>query len=108
MKCPQCNGERQLYGHTNTGLDSSKHTWGWRPCGLCKGSGSVPDEMAEWIDDGKRLQKARQLRGETMFEMSQRTGISSADISAVEQGRKPSSAVPGYPITKEREPCENK
>lgn len=89
MICPTCNGKGHNFGHCNTGPDSSQHYWGDLKCFRCKGSGEVPDEMKQWIADGKAMVKARRDNGLTLIEAAKTLGISSAELSAMENGHKP-------------------
>ncbi len=91
MDCPTCKGKGEVFGHTNTGQDSSNHHWGSTTCHRCKGSGSVPDEMEQWIEEGKRAAAKRCASGETLFQKANRLGISCAELSAMESGIKPFS-----------------
>lgn len=95
MKCPSCNGKGSSFGHCNTGPDSSKHYWGYIKCLRCKGSGIVPDEMKQWIADGKAARERRFASGKSLLEAAKETGISTAELSAMENGHKPFSAKAG-------------
>lgn len=76
MKCPACNGNGSSIGvHCVI------------PCLQCGGTGSVSDEVAEWIRKGESLRSQREGMGLTLFEMAQHLGVTSARIDALEKGR---------------------
>lgn len=96
MKCIKCGGKGKLVVHHNTGLDSSGHYWEELSCGFCAGTGDMSDEQFETIQNGIAQRKARQARGETLSEAATRMGICISSVSAVENGRKRMTDVPGY------------
>lgn len=87
ITCPDCEGKGALQGFSNGGADLSKHSYGPLPCFRCKGARTVPAAMLEWIAKGKILRMERAKRGETMYQMALRLNVSSARISAREQGK---------------------
>lgn len=97
MICPTCNGSGNGGPvHYNTGINKRTGMCGgyWKQysdCFRCQSTGVVPDEMAQWIIDGKALRKIRVERGELLHEAAKRMSIESSELSAIEQGRKPAS-----------------
>ncbi|WP_345840856.1 hypothetical protein [Shewanella algae] len=89
MICNDCNGKGVVNAFVNTGLDSSQHYYGQTHCYRCNGTGSVPEEMTQWIEDGKRLRQERVQRGETLLMAANRQGLSIAQLSAIETGHRP-------------------
>jgi len=87
MECPTCEGKKFGIAHFNTGPDSSKHRWGEVACFTCNGVGSITDEHAKRIKDGKARREARIARGESMMESAARLGITVVALSALEHGR---------------------
>lgn len=79
MQCPTCDGSGKV-----DGLHFLLMT-----CYRCDGVGSVPDEMAQWVEDGKIYRLARQAKNETIGDAAKRLGISVPELSAIENGRKP-------------------
>lgn len=96
MKCIKCGGKGESMAHHNTGIDSSGHYWRAIPCSFCSATGEMSDEQFETIQDGIAQRKARQARGETLSEAATRMGICISSVSAVENGRKRMTDVPGY------------
>ncbi len=88
MKCPLCKGTKQIYGHANTGPDSSKHRWEMQPCLTCKGTGEVDDDYHNRVAAGMQMRMERLARGESLYDAAIRMGISSSELSARETGRK--------------------
>lgn len=87
MICPDCEGKGTVFCHVNTGLKSSGHYWGDVHCHRCKGAGSVPDEMSEWISAGRAIRDSRIANGETLLKAANRLGISAATLSSIEGGK---------------------
>ena len=87
MKCPGCNGKRTVFGHMNTGPDSSKHKWGDMLCMTCRGSGEITQDHADRIEAGQKLYRKRLNSGETLGEAAARQGMTPAQLSAIEHGR---------------------
>lgn len=90
--CPDCKGTGKTGPvHVNYGYDQKlgRCRGEWKdniPCSRCNGSGTVPDEMAEWIYAGRKMRDARVARGESIYECAKRLGTSSAELSAIERG----------------------
>jgi len=88
MQCPDCNGTGILKNvHHNMG--DKPHYWADTKCFRCNGVGLVDDEMAQWVKEGQEIRKERQLRGEALWVTAERLGMTSAELSAIENGRKP-------------------
>ena len=68
VKCPLCNGEKGSICHHNTGLDSSRHYWGWADCLTCKGTGTVDIQTLSNIEIGKKLRLARLYAGLSLMD----------------------------------------
>lgn len=88
MICPDCKGEKRVFAHLNYGGERPgefKHI----DCFRCKGAGEVPDEQAQWIEEGKKRRAERVARDITLRDEARRLGISAADLSAIERGMRP-------------------
>ncbi len=86
MTCPACRGD----GSFGAFVDREDGTGNFEPkvrCPRCDGAGQVPAIQLQWMERGAVCRKARAARGETLMELSQRIGLSPAQISAMEQGR---------------------
>lgn len=88
MECPSCKGSGKTgLVHINYG---GVRPGEWReglPCRRCQGEGEVSDKQADWIRRGEAIRRARVGRGESVRDVSRRTGLGSANISAMERGR---------------------
>lgn len=88
--CPRCHGEK-----TWRGLACG--TFGCRdihvPCNQCDGKGIITPEMAQWIEDGKRL-KERRLSPPYRNQRTEATrlGLDVVRLSRLEQGLEPGAA----------------
>lgn len=97
MICPTCNGSGNCGPvHYNTGINKKTGMCSgyWKQeseCFRCSSTGVVPDEMAQWIIEGKALRKVRVDSGESLYDAAKRIGVETAELSAIEQGRKPAS-----------------
>lgn len=93
MECPDCKGTGEGGPvHVNTGYNrnTGRCDGYWKnksDCFRCKGKGEVPDEMNEWVRQGKAMRKSRVESGELLSDAADRMGISSAELSAMECGR---------------------
>jgi hypothetical protein len=87
--CPGCDDaghfaafvDREDKGHFDPALR----------CFLCGGSGRVSAQTAEWHARGRALRDARRSRGESVFDLAKRLGLSSSQVSAMEVGLADSS-----------------
>ena len=86
MKCPTCLGKKKLLAHLNRGIDAT-HSFEYIECIVCKGTGEITEEHFKKIQMGKELRKARIERGETLFNAAKRQKLTSAQLSAIENGR---------------------
>lgn len=86
MKCPSCHGKCRMHAFVD---GSSGSGMIWLLCDRCKGQGEVPDEMTQWIEDGKKM-RARRIHSpdgfRTLVEESERRGIPLVDLSRMERG----------------------
>lgn len=96
VKCPLCNGEKGSICHHNTGLDSSRHYWGWADCLTCKGTGTVDIQTLSNIEIGKKLRLARLYAGLSLMDAANKYGVSPATISGIENRGRHHSEAPGY------------
>lgn len=87
MQCPGCKGKGVVFGHMNTGPDSSKHQWGNMQCMTCRGSGKITQDHAARIEAGHKLYRQRLNSGETLGEAAARQGMTPSQLSAIEHGR---------------------
>ena len=87
MICPSCNGTgfitafhvRYADGTSRFGVDLG--------CGRCGGTKEVPDEMAQWIAEGKAMREERIARGFTLRKEAARRNMNPSELSAMEQGK---------------------
>lgn len=86
MECPECSGKGEHFAYINTGNDYSEHKAGNVVCLRCKGKKEVPDEMASWIADGKRIRSLMLDRGLTMLSVSAGLGVTVATVSSILTG----------------------
>lgn len=87
--CPRCDGSGFITAFVNRGPDIGKHSVETLPCSTCSGVGSIDDETARRIADGKSMRDQRVARLETLRDAARRLGMTSSELSAIEQGRKP-------------------
>lgn len=87
MICPTCAGSKVVVASHARMADGSSR-WGLQlPCFQCGGSGEVPAEMANWIEEGRRMREARIARRTGLREEAARRGISASKLSNMESGR---------------------
>ena len=84
MTCPDCNGEKTLNALVNRGEKGC--AWESIPCITCHGAGKVPESYLAARAEGGRRRAERIARGETLMEMSRRTGIGVVELSRQERG----------------------
>lgn len=87
LGCPTCEGAGRLSAFLNRGEDVSKHTQGMVKCPTCTGTGRVDSGFPLRIATGVAHRNQRLAREENLFTCAQRLGISSAQLSAFENGR---------------------
>jgi hypothetical protein len=90
VECPFCDGKRTVFAFVNTGEDSSKHISGIFKCSQCNGTGEISADHYTAYLQGRSLRKARIELGESLSAAAKRNGISAAELSNIESGRKPS------------------
>jgi hypothetical protein len=85
MRCPSCDGagSREAFVSFTDGTGAYKGVG----CLRCRSSGVVPDEMAAWVVEGKKLLGRRQLAGLSLFEFGKSSGLGSAKVCTIESGR---------------------
>ena len=69
-----------VFGHMNTGLDSSKHIWGNMKCFTCKGSGEITQEHADRIEAGGKVVPATSFLWRNSLRGGETTGAYSGAI----------------------------
>jgi DNA-binding XRE family transcriptional regulator len=93
MKCPDCEGKKEVFAHLNYGPERTGE-WKMIQCFRCNGSGVVPDEMAEWINNGQVLRQMRIDAELSLRDMAKQTGIDIVTLSQSERGYiNPSKAI---------------
>lgn len=101
--CPACNSKKPepTLAHHNTGPDSSGHYWSMvtLKCDVCDSDpkGATKEDCERW-GRGQDMRKDRLDRGVSLYHEALSLGISSADLSALERGKRPST-----PLTSEGE-----
>lgn len=94
MKCPSCDGKGTQFVFLNKGPDWRDHESGEIECDRCQGGGTVPDEMAKWMIRGADMRARRMEAGIPLHEAAIRKGISVAELSAMENGkRRPNAGI---------------
>ena len=81
MICPKCNGDKELriaFPH-----NPEKCTL---PCIQCNAKGEVPEEMMQWIKDGKILKDKRIAKKITLRNAVREIGEEVMKISEMERG----------------------
>jgi len=68
MQCPKCKGSRITWGFLPR-IKDGKLDIPTRPCLQCDAVGVVPEEMNQWIKDGKILKKKRIAKRITLRNM---------------------------------------
>jgi transcriptional regulator with XRE-family HTH domain len=54
----------------------------------CQGSGEITQDRADMIEAGQKLYRQRLNSGETLWEAAARQGMTSSQLSAIENGRR--------------------
>lgn len=83
-KCPRCTGDGGYYAIVTRATGCAEE---YLTCDLCKGDGSISDEIVGWLKVGSEHRNARVARDESLRECAKRLGVSPALISAMETGR---------------------
>lgn len=89
MICPDCGGDRQtIANHVSYANGSSGFNVPFK-CSRCKGTGECPDEMAQWIEEGRRMRYQRVNGGNyrNLGQEAKRRGISVVELSSMERGQ---------------------
>jgi hypothetical protein len=85
--CPRCEGKGWV-GPVHINRGDKPHEWRERmDCSLCKGTGQIDDDTRAGVEFGKRFRDMRIARGESIRECAKRLGLSTAELSGLEQGR---------------------
>lgn len=88
--CQHCKGAgRTGPVHANRGPDKPGEWRGSMPCRECDGTGTWSMGRWERWHVGQDIKAARLARYETLYEASQRLGVSPAELSAIERGHEP-------------------
>lgn len=89
MICPDCNGSGKVIANHVTYADGRSGFGVECQCSRCQGTGSVPDEMAEWIEQGRAMRDAR-VNGKpyrSLWEEARRRGMTAQELSKMEFGK---------------------
>ena len=86
VKCPHCEGNGPFLAlvHRSDGSCTQELL----PCSFCKGTGDVTETQAHAFEKGRELMRLRQSCDRGIFEVAKLLGISSADYSGIEHGRR--------------------
>lgn len=87
MQCPTCHGQKNTFGFANKGPDYRSHTQGMMACVTCRGTGEVDQEFPARLAAGESFRRNRMTREESLFDCAQRLNVSTAQLSAYENGR---------------------
>lgn len=82
MKCPDCNGATFITGIGCPGFKLIN-----LKCPRCEGLGTVNDEQAQWIEEGKRIRAFRDKRDLSLREAAKVLLIQASYLSDIEHGR---------------------
>lgn len=89
MICPDCKGSKEIVAAHVT-YANGRSGWGVPfPCHRCNGTGEVPEEMAEWMREGRAMRDAR-VNGKpyrSQRDEAKRRGMTAMQLSAMEMGR---------------------
>lgn len=92
MKCPDCNGTREMFGHFHT-ADPTTHGFRMGPCFGCSVDGSSTGEVDDltpvWREQGQRLRQWRVANAMGLRQAATRFGVSAAVLSGWEMGWRP-------------------
>jgi hypothetical protein len=81
-RCPDCaNGTTRIACTVNGHRESRNHR-----CQRCKGAGSIPQEMREWIRLGAAMRERRLGENRTLREEARRRCMLPQQLSAMELG----------------------
>lgn len=84
MICPDCGGNKKIYGYAKPIKGSCKPRM--VNCFRCKGNGEVPNEMNEWIKEGQKVKDFRLLKNMTLREYAKKAAMTVYDLSQAENG----------------------
>lgn len=88
INCPHCDGEGGRDAFINRGLDIADHSLEWVLCQTCHGLGAIDADTWERIKAARRMRDARIASGKSLLEAAREAGISPAELSAQELGRR--------------------
>jgi len=94
MNCPTCGGSGTTLALFAVRDDGRCDPCRALQCYRCAGTGTVPDEMREWIAAGARLKEDRRQRNMTLRQDAARLRIPASALAAMEAGRVDPSAPP--------------
>ena len=81
MRCPECQGKGEILAIACPGFKPVKI-----PCELCRMSGELSPEQAQWVKEGEAMRKDRVGRGLTLRAEAQRRGMDPLRLSHMERG----------------------
>lgn len=89
MICPDCGGDRQTIANHVSYANGSHGYNVPHKCTRCQGTGECPDEMAEWIIEGRKMREQRVNGGNyrNLGTEAKRRGMTASQLSAMEMGR---------------------
>lgn len=90
ITCPHCDGKKQLFAFWD-GIkpDGSPFSGaGMRKCDTCDGLGVISLERNARIQEGKNRRAERLSRGLSLHEEATRLGMTAAELSAIEHGKR--------------------
>jgi len=92
MQCPTCKGEKKVIGlfpvWAEDVPEEERKAFIELTCYRCKGRGEVPEEMTEWMKEGKKLRNKRIEKRILLRNAAKRLGIDVTEISEQETGTK--------------------
>jgi len=86
ITCPDCSGKGIVHGFACGGANP-----GYRDdmkCFTCRGTGKVDAEYPARLAEGRRMRKERVARVESLYDAAKRLGMTSSQLSGIENGRK--------------------
>lgn len=88
MKCPDCNGKGCLVAAHVRYADGTGRFNMEIGCTRCNKTGTVPDEMAGWIEAGRRMRHQRvHVNRRNLRDEAKRLGIDVVTLSKMEAGK---------------------
>lgn len=87
--CPTCEGDGKIKCPIHVNRGGKPHQWlDEITCRQCGGEGLISPEMMAWILRGNEARRTRVEQGISIRERARAIGITAAEVSAMEHGRR--------------------